>query len=105
VQNIVASQRDVFPSLFAPFCRDEIGKLTIALGSSRVRFGGEGVMPVTGFLRRWNRLKHGLELVLGGGVRRGKTEYRRRGRDYLLELRGECKCQEQSCNKRKQNGA
>src|SRR5882762_1319243 len=34
VQNIVAAERNVFPSLLAPFVRDEISELIVAVGSS-----------------------------------------------------------------------
>jgi len=73
VQNIVAAKGDVFPPLLAPFVRDKISELVVAVGSGGVRFGGEGAVPLARFFGRRNRLKRGFDRVLGGGVRRGKT--------------------------------
>ncbi len=86
VQNIVAAQRDVFPSLLAPFASDEVSKLVIAIGSRGMRFGGEGAVPFARFFGRRNGLERGFELVFGGGMPRGKTENRSGGRSVLLEL-------------------
>ena len=73
VQDIVAAKGDVFPTLLPPFVRDEVRELIVAIGSGGVRFGGEGTVPFACLFERRNRLKHGFELVLCGGVRRGKT--------------------------------
>ena len=74
--NIVAAQRDVFPSLFSPFRGDESRKLIVALRSGGVGFGGERAMPFARFVGGGYRLKGRFELVFGGGVRRRKSEYR-----------------------------
>ena len=88
VQNIVAAKRDVFPPLLAPFVRDEVRELIVAVGSGGVRFGSEGAVPFSSFFGRRNRLKRGFELVFGRGVRWGKTENRRNRRFVLLLLSG-----------------
>ena len=76
VQHIVAAKSDLFPSLLAPFVRDEVRELVVATGCRRVRFRSEGAVPFTGFGGRRDRLKHGFDLVLGGGVLWGKAENR-----------------------------
>src|SRR6266849_6349498 len=86
VHNVVAAQRDVFPALLAPCVGDEIGEVVVACGSGGGRFGGERAVPLACFVRRRNRLKRGFDLVLGDGVRRGKTENRSGGRNVLFQL-------------------
>src|SRR5258708_25815004 len=63
-------------------------ELVVALGSRGVRFGGEGAVPFARFFGRRNRLKRGFELVLRGGVRRGKTENWRGRRVGLVFVGG-----------------
>src|SRR5258708_14015355 len=86
MQNGVAAQRDIFPSLFAPFVRDEVGELIVAVGSSGMRFRSEDALPFARFFGRRNRLKPRFELMLGDRVRRSKTENRSGGRGVLLQL-------------------
>ena len=86
VQDVVAAKRDVFPALLAPFIRNEVRELIVALGSSGMRFGGERAVPFARFFGRGNGLKRGFESVLRGGMRGRKTENRSGRRGRLLEL-------------------
>ncbi len=98
MQNVVAAQRDVFPSLFAPFVCDEVRELIVAVGGRWMRFRSEGAMPFASFVGRWNRLKLRFEIVFRGGVSWSKTENRSCGRSVLLELIRERKGQNQQRN-------
>jgi len=52
MQHIVAAKSDLFPSLLAPFVRDEVRELVVATGRRGVRFRSEGAVPFTGFVGR-----------------------------------------------------
>src|SRR5258708_12984437 len=99
MQNGVAAQRDIFPSLFAPFVRDEVRELIVAVGSSGMRFRSEDAVPFARFFGRRNRLKPRFELMFRGSVQRSKTENRSCGRSVLFELSGNRRGQNQQRNK------
>src|SRR5260370_31466141 len=99
MQNVVAAERDIFPSLFAPFVRDEVRELIVAVGSSGMRFRSEDAVPFARFFGRRNRLKPRFELMVRGSGQRRKTENRSCGRSVLFELSGNRRGQNQQRNK------
>ncbi len=74
MQNVVAPQRHVFPTLLSPFVCGEIRKLSVALGRRRMRFRRKRPVPFPRLLGRRNRLKVRLEAVLRPRVRRRKAQ-------------------------------
>jgi len=57
VEHIVASKRDVFPTLLLPQVSDVTSEFVVAFGSGGMRFSGQEAMMLSSFVGRRNRFE------------------------------------------------